>query len=259
MFWSVHATKGGVGTSVVSASLALELALREPWSARHGVVLVDFGGDQPDMLGVDASDRHGVVDWLTSSEPVELAALESLLVPVLPGLSLLPAGRGALPTEVGSVDPGRIAEMVQGLGELGTVVADLGVVRSQATSPRALIGTASDRRTLVLRPCYLALRRATQVPITLDTVVEICEDGRALRTLDVEAVVGTAVTARLRVNPAIARSVDSGTLVSKRPRALRRFVADLLHEYSSENVPVGFERSGHREMFGSRHEVVESW
>lgn len=246
MFWSLHATKGGIGTSVVTASLALELGERE-----QKVVLVDFCGDQPDILGVEVGDRHGVVDWLTSAEPVDAAALDGLLVPVSAGLSLLPAGRSELTNGVGSLDPGRIAELVTGLAKSSLAIGDLGVIGNEPTLPRAQIGAASDRRTLLIRPCYLALRRATRVPISFDSLVEVYEDGRALRTLDVEAVMGMAVSARVRVDPAIARAVDSGTLVSRRPRALRRFIGDLLAEHE---VPEAVRREG----LISR-ESVQSW
>ena len=147
MFWSIHATKGGVGTSVIAASLALELVASEPWSA--GVILVDFGGDQGDILGVDLTDRLGIVDWLTSPDPVEISSLENLLVAVAPGLSVLPTGNRSLPDAGGSIDPGRIADLVRGLDELGTVVADLGVVDQEVNSPRCLIAAASTRRTLI--------------------------------------------------------------------------------------------------------------
>ena len=252
MFWSLHGTKGGIGTSVVAACLALELAQREPRDAQQGIVLVDFCGDQPDILGVEVGDRHGVVDWLTSSEPVEVQALESLLIPVCPGLSLLPAGRTELTNGVRSIDPGRIAELVTGLGGHATAIGDLGVIGNEPTFPRAQIGAASNRRTLLVRPCYLALRRAARVPISFDSLIEVYEDGRALRTLDVEAVMGLAVSARVRVDPAIARAVDSGTLVSKRPRALRRFIADLLAEHEVvEATP--------RDGLGLARDGLKSW
>lgn len=258
MFWSIYAAKSGVGTSVISAALALELAQREPWSTRHGVILVDFGRDQPDILGVEVGDRHGVADWLRSPEPVAASALEDLLVPVLPGLSLLPTGLSELPSDSGSIDPGRVGDLVHSLGELGTVVADLGAVGTEATSPRALIVAASTRSTLVLRPCYLALRRTTRMPVACDSVVEVAEGGRALGTLDIEAIVQMPVSARLRVDPAIARAVDSGTLVSRRPRILRRFVSDLIAEFNDgvvTNASVGL---GRRDS-GRSIQRVESW
>lgn len=259
MFWSLHATKGGVGTSVIAAALALELAQREPWSARHGVVLVDFCGDQPDICGVDVRERHGVVDWLTAPEPVEVSALESLLIPVVPGLSVLPMGRSSLPDAAGAIDSTRVAQLVEGLSSVATVVCDLGVIGTDPTSPRSMIGAASDRRTLVLRPCYLALRRAAHVPISFDNVVEVFEDGRSLRTLDVEAVIGMAVSARVRVDPVIARAVDSGTVVSRRPRSLRRFIADLLAEFAQDGGTGGLAELGRRGRFEPSRSVVESW
>ncbi len=259
MFWSLHATKGGIGTSVIAAGLALELAQREPWSARHGVVLVDFCGDQPDICGVDVGERHGVVDWLCAPEPVDVASLETLLVPVVPGLSLLPMGRSSLPNDVGAIDTTRITELVQGLGGVATVVADLGVIDAAPASPRAVIGAASDRRTLALRPCYLALRRATRVPISFDNIVEVFEDGRSLRTLDVEAVMGMAVSARVRVDPAIARAVDSGTLVSRRPRHLRRFIADVLDEFAPDGGTGGLAELGREGRSPRSRSAVESW
>ena len=261
MFWSIHAAKGGAGASVIAAALALELAQREPWATRHGIILIDFGGDQPDILGVDVERRYGVADWLTSPDPVEVSALEGLLVPVQAGLSLLPVGRSELTNDVGSVDPGRVAELVNGLGEMGTVVADLGVIGSDATSPRALIGAASTRGTLVVRPCYLALRRATRLPISVDSVVEVFEDGRALRTLDVEAVIQMAVSARVRVDPAIARAVDSGTLVSRRPRGLRRFVQDMVAEFEDGRNDIGafVAETGRRRNLVPVAGRVDSW
>ena len=233
MFWSLHATRGGVGTSVVAAGLALELARREPQVRSGGVVLVDFGGDQGDILGVDTSGRHGVLDWLCSPEPVAGESLIGLLLPVAPGLRLLPQGL-ATAGERESVDPQRISELVRQFGDDVTVVCDLGIVTGDPTSVRSLVGAASDRRTLVIRPCYLALRRGSAIPIAFDSVVEVFEDGRALRTLDVEAVVGHVVNARVRVDPAIARAVDSATLSSRLPRALRRCVRDLIADHHDE-------------------------
>ena len=246
MFWSVHATKGGVGTSVFAAALALEMA-KQVTTTGGGVVLVDLGGDQGDILGVDTSGCHGVVDWLCSPEPVDDRSLEALAVPVTPGLKLLPSGLSELDAR-DDLDPQRISQLTSGFGEAG-VVCDLGVVSRGPTSPRALIGAASDRRTLVIRPCYLALRRGSEIPITFDSVVEIFEDGRALRTLDVEAVIGQMVSARVRVDPAIARAVDSGTLVSRLPRALRRCVDDLLAEHDGARA----------ESFAVGRRTVDSW
>ena len=50
MFVICRSPKGGVGTSVVAAALALRHA-----HAGHPTVLVDLAGDQPDLLGVAPS------------------------------------------------------------------------------------------------------------------------------------------------------------------------------------------------------------
>jgi len=55
--WSV---KGGVGTTVVAASLALLLARR----VGPGVVLADLAGDGPAVLGLPEPDSPGLAGWL---------------------------------------------------------------------------------------------------------------------------------------------------------------------------------------------------
>ena len=55
------AAKGGSGTTVVAAALALT-------SARHAL-LVDLDGELPAALGLPEPDRPGVVDWLSSDAP----------------------------------------------------------------------------------------------------------------------------------------------------------------------------------------------
>ena len=58
-------------------------------------------------------------------------------------------------------------------------------------------------------------------------MVEIVEGGRSLSTLDIEAVVGKAVTTRVAIDPRIARTIDAGFLPGRLPRGLRRLVRDL--------------------------------
>lgn len=228
MFWSVFGPKGGVGTSVCAAALALELSI-----VAEGVpvLLVDFGGDQADILGVDAHDSPGVVDWIESGDAVGVDALENVLLEVTPTLQLLPRGRGPLPTRSGNVDPGRCLALVQGLRDRWRfVVADMGVPGTDPAGPRALMIAASDRSTCVVRDCYLALRHVAELPVVADEVIELVEPGRALSTVDVEAVVGHPIAARIRVDPTVARVVDAGLLSSRRPRRLRRAMGGLISE-----------------------------
>ena len=75
---------------------------------------------------------------------------------------------------------------------------------------------------LVLRPCYLALRRALAAPIRPSAVVLVNEPGRALTRRDIEDVLGVPVRAEVDFDPSIARAVDAGLLAGRVPRALER-------------------------------------
>ena len=63
------AAKGGSGTTVVAASIAI--------AARRPTLLVDLVGDVPAALGLAEPDGPGVYDWLRSEAPASrLGALE---------------------------------------------------------------------------------------------------------------------------------------------------------------------------------------
>ncbi|MFM9137965.1 MAG: hypothetical protein ACKOQZ_07505, partial [Actinomycetota bacterium] len=99
-------------------------------------------------------------------------------------------------------------------------IVDVGTHPSAAT-----ICAQATKSILVVRPCYLALRRATRSTITPDSVIVVQEPGRALTTRDIEGVVGTKVTATIPVDPTIARAVDAGLLSSRLPIALATAIA----------------------------------
>ena len=75
------------------------------------------------------------------------------------------------------------------------------------------------RSILIVRPCYLALRRATKCPKP-DAIIVVEEPGRALVTRDIEQVVGAPVMAKVPIDPTIARSVDAGLLGTRLPPLL---------------------------------------
>ena len=87
--WSV---KGGAGTTVVAASLALLLAQNAP----SGALLADLAGDLPAALGLPEPDSPGLSAWLAAGESVPADALARLEVAVSPGVTLLPRGDGEL-------------------------------------------------------------------------------------------------------------------------------------------------------------------
>jgi hypothetical protein len=186
--WS---TKGGAGTTVVTAALGLVLARRHP----AGALLVDLAGDLPAALGLppDAS--------LSPDPPEELA------VGGLP-LALRPVGAG--PPDLDALR-----------AERRVVVADCGRI-DLAGPPVAELVAAADRSLLVLRPCYLALRRAVASAVRPSGVVLVAEAGRAITADDVADSLGVPVVAEVVVTDAVARAVDAGLLASRLPRSLLR-------------------------------------
>lgn len=202
------ASKGGVGCSVTAAATSLLS------SAQHDTLLVDVSGDQCDLLAVP-DDQPGLREWLTapSALPDTLARLE---MRVSDRLSLLPGGDGA---RVGRVEPDRLTMLAALLAEDGRrVVVDVGRTTGDG-SAETLLGLA-DRTVLVVRPCYLALRAATEASPP-DDVVLIDEPGRALRPDDVAAALDTGSLLVIPHDLGVARRVDAGLLASRLPRSLR--------------------------------------
>ncbi len=197
--WSV---KGGSGTSVVAAALALAVPVE--------TTLVDLDGDLPAVLGLPEPTGQGVADWLSSDAPAP--ALADLLVPVDAATVLVPRGRGP-------VDPRspRWVELVDWLGTRRDAVVDAGTNHP----PDGLVAPGV-RSLLVTRGCYLALRRAAQVPRRPDGVVLLAEPGRSLGRREVGRAIGAPVVATVSVDPAVARAVDAGLLAARLPRLLRR-------------------------------------
>jgi hypothetical protein len=207
---------------VVAAAWAL-VAARE---RGEEVLLVDLAGDLPAVLGLDHADLPGVTDWLSADGDVAPDALARLEVTVLPGLQMLPRGQ-LLGEGVPRVE--LLADLLA--GESRTVVVDcgcldgLGSATTGATGELAYrLAAESTHSLLVTRACYLALRRAQAVPLRGSGVVLVEEDGRALDRRDVEEVLGVEVRATVAVEPAVARAVDAGLLVSRLPRSLARAV-----------------------------------
>jgi hypothetical protein len=212
--WS---TKGGAGTTVVAAALAV-LAAR---SAAGGAVLVDLAGDVPAALGLPPADAPaGVADWLAAAPDVPPDGLGRLEVPVQAGLSLVPQGRGPLPPAAGDLLASLLA------GDPRPVVVDCGRIDVPSGQAAAAVAAGAGRSLLVLRACYLGLRRAAAAPVHPSGVVLVAEEGRAITAADVEAAIGAPVVARVRVTDTVARAVDSGLLASHLPRSLAR---DLRH------------------------------
>ena len=205
--WSV---KGGSGTTVVATSLALLAA-----SAPAGALLVDLAGDVPAALGLPEPVGPGVREWLLADPAVETDALRHLTTAATPGLRVLPSGAAtARPAPVRRID--LLGEALA--ADSAEVVVDVGV----PTPDLEPLLARADRSLLVLRPCYLALRRATALPSRPTGVVVVMEPGRALGRREIEDVIGVRVAAEIDVEPTIARAVDAGLLAARLPRGLSR-------------------------------------
>lgn len=205
--WSV---KGGSGVSVVAAGLAAMLA-QEVGGGAAGSLLVDLAGDQPALLGVPTPDGPGVTDWLAAPSS-GTDALRRLEIEVTPSLSMLPVGSAEdWPRE-------REALLVDALHSDGrSVVVDGGLGRDPAPAL-----AAADVSLLVVRPCYLALRRSVRDRVRADGVVLVEDAGRALDAVDVSRALGLPVLTTVEVDASVARVVDAGLLASRLPRAFAR-------------------------------------
>jgi cellulose biosynthesis protein BcsQ len=225
MLLSLWSPKGGSGTSVVAAACAIVLA------GDRGARLVDLDGDQAAVLGLAPGglggsrlgQPHGVRDWLAAGPEAPADALGRLAVDAGPGLVLVPPGT---PDRTATGEAGAALGVV--LRDSGAyVVADCG--RADDSASRALV-EVSDHSVVVLRPCYLALRRAASDELVRSAsgVVVVEEPGRALGAREVADVLGVPVLASVPARAAIARVVDAGVLVARLPDCLARPARTLL-------------------------------
>lgn len=210
--WSV---KGGSGTTVVAAALALRLSRVAP-----PAVIADLAGDIPAVLGQPERVGPGLADWLAAGADVADDALERLAAEVRPGLTLLGAG-GQGGDRAAMAATGADGErLLAALGRLDArnVVVDAGSV---CTDVGLALAASSERSLLVVRPCYLALRRAVAAPIRPSAVVLVEERNRTLGVADVEDILGRPVVT-VPWDAQIARAVDAGLLGNRVPKPLDR-------------------------------------
>jgi hypothetical protein len=195
--------KGGSGTTVVAATLAL--------AHDHPTVLVDLDGDVPAALGIAEPDGPGLFDWMRSDAPASrLGALE---IRARGQVTVLPRGHAA------RAEPDRWPELLAWMrGEARRIVIDAG----SACDPPPDLARVADHALLVTRPCYLALRAAARSRSKPTGIVLVDEPGRALRAHDLEASLGVPVVATVLVDPAVARAVDAGLLIAHLPAGFRR-------------------------------------
>jgi len=208
--------KGGSGTTVVACALAAALA-RSASGAAPGALLADLSGDAAAVLGVADPAGPGLAGWLAAGPDVGAGALARLEIEAGAGLALL---AWKPPAADGRPAPGRAEALLDALSaDRRPVVADCG---GAGSGPGLVLAAGAEVSLLVLRPCYLALRRALAAPVRPSGVVLVTEAGRALGRRDVEEVLGVPVRAEIVVDDAVARAVDAGLLGRRLPRSLER-------------------------------------
>ena len=212
--WSV---KGGSGTTVVAAALALVLAQRHEAGAR----LIDMSGDTPSALGMSEPASEGVAEWLSAADHPGVEALNNLILPVTAHLGVIPRGHNVIVPSQVNLD--RLRDLAEAIAQstMPTVV-DAG--SGLAAIP---IIEHATRSLLIIRPCYLALRRASLLTTKPNGIIVITEPGRALGVHDVESVVGAPVLAEIPFDPAIARAVDAGLLAGRVPTLLAKHLVNV--------------------------------
>lgn len=208
MFIIFTSPKNGNGVTVTAASYALLSAIRGTRT-----VLIDLCGDQPAALGMQEPSEPGVNDWLSETSSGDASQLLTLGRECMGGLLVVHRGSQFI-----SGEP-RWSALADAIASLPyTVVVDAGV----GQLPTQLTHSATKVITVV-KPCYLTLRRATQLP-TPSSVFVVKEDGRALTVKDVGHVLNAPIDAEIPYEPAIGRAVDAGLLPSRVEQLLGRHI-----------------------------------
>jgi len=210
VLFALWSPKGGSGTSVLAATCSLVVA-REGGAVRLG----DLDGDQPAIFGLPAEPPVGLVDWLNAG-------------PEAPGVALLPRGgseRTLAPVPV--AEAGAALAVALRDGAVATIV-DCG--RAADPAARAIVEVA-DVSVVVVRGCYLAVRRTLRAPALARTagVVLVEEKDRSLSEKEVGDVLDLPVLARVPVKVPIFRAVDAGVLPVRLPESIARPASTLVH------------------------------
>ena len=213
MFTILSSPKGGTGTSVVAASLAIVSSSSSP------TLLVDLAGDQAAILGLP-QPPIGLSDWANSMTYREFDEIISLCHD---NLYLAPTGTFDFETLNANAWDKFLRALSLKHSEGYNIIVDLG----RADIPLALRKIV-DTCYLVTRPCYLALRRAVDLETAFSGVIVVNEPDRVLTSRDVESVLKLKCVAEIPYTSEISRRVDSGLLKSRLPMTLQSVLSQLI-------------------------------
>ena len=213
MFTILSSPKGGTGTSVVAASLAIVSSSSSP------TLLVDLSGDQAAILGLP-QPPIGLSDWANGMTYREFDEIISLCHD---NLYLAPTGTFDFETLNANAWDKLLRALSLKHSEWCNIIVDLG----RADIPLALRKIV-DTCYLVTRPCYLALRRAVDLETAFSGVIVVNEPDRVLTSRDVESVLKLKCVAEIPYTSEISRRVDSGLLKSRLPMALQSVLSQLI-------------------------------
>ena len=213
MFTILSSPKGGTGTSVVAASLAIVSSSSSP------TLLVDLSGDQAAILGLP-QPPIGLSDWANGMTYREFDEIISLCHD---NLYLAPTGTCDFETLNANAWDKLLRALSLKHSEGCNIIVDLG----RADIPLALRKIV-DTCYLVTRPCYLALRRAVDLETAFSGVIVVNEPDRVLTSRDVESVLKLKCVAEIPYTSEISRRVDSGLLKSRLPMTLQSVLSQLI-------------------------------
>jgi hypothetical protein len=215
--------KGGSGTSVVATGLAIvDSRSRSAHGTDSRTVIVDLGGDVPAILGLE-EPLIGIAEWISDPSAFDI---RTLIVENGTEPGVLPRGRAALPESRSGAWSRLAVELAHLSNSDLTIVVDAG----RGPIPRELESVA-DHEYVVIRPCYLAVRRARLIDHSSDAVIVVTEPDRALGQADIARVLALPIAATLDVSADIARRIDAGIITSRPSPALTRAFAPLVDRW----------------------------
>lgn len=205
--------KGGSGTSVVAASLAIASSSSTP------TLLIDLAEDQAAIMGLP-EPPVGLSDWVNGMTHHDF---DEILMTCNDNLWLAPSGSSA--TEILSTNAwNKLAQAVMQKESDGyNIIIDFG----QANLPLAF-NKLTHTHYMVTRPCYLSLRRAVNLDQRFSGVIVVQDHDRVLTTSDVESVMKLKCVAEVPYSSDISRRVDSGLLKSRLPVPLHAALSPLV-------------------------------